>query len=306
MLHACADDVARRVLRFVFNAAAAGESYRNARPTGRSRGARGHFVEIDLDARARFETSAPVTPTPITARRVHSGAHERSPGASHFDRAALLEHRRRNRVEEARLTRAEQLAVAPAFFGVRQVELLARARDPDVKQAPLFLEQRRIVVRLGEREQSVLETSDEDHGELEAFGVVQRHQGHSVGIGAEGVAVGDEAGSLEKMIEWTKADLAQFVGHGFGGTGDQLADVVQPLGRLGAFGTQIVPVTNGFDDLAQQFVDRRLRRVLAQRGDEADEFTERDARRRAKRRDDRRIVCRFEQRDAGVARPFGE
>ena len=43
--------------------------------------------------------------------------------------------------------RRHELAVAPALLGVREVQLPLGARDADVEEPPLLLEQRGIVVR---------------------------------------------------------------------------------------------------------------------------------------------------------------
>ena len=59
--------------------------------------------------------------------------------------------------EKARRLRRHELAVAPALLGVREVQLPLGARDADVEQPALLLEQGGIVVRLREREQAVLE-----------------------------------------------------------------------------------------------------------------------------------------------------
>ena len=93
---------------------------------------------------------------------------------------------------------------------------------------------------------------------------MQRHQRHRVGVGAERVDVGDERRALEEMVERTQADFAQLVGDRLRGAGDQLAHVVETLRRFGTFGAQIVAVANRIDELAQQFVDRRFLRALAQ------------------------------------------
>jgi hypothetical protein len=84
---------------------------------------------------------------------------------------------------------------------VEQIELLLRARDPDVEQPPLLLELRRVVVGAGEREEAVLEAGDEHHGELEPLGVVHRHERDRVGVGVERVDAGDERRALEEVVE---------------------------------------------------------------------------------------------------------
>ena len=57
---------------------------------------------------------------------------------------------------------------------------VARARDADIAQSALFFEFDLVAHRPEVREDAFLQPGQEDHRELQAFGVVQRHQGHGV------------------------------------------------------------------------------------------------------------------------------
>src|SRR5689334_17509444 len=161
MLHARADLEHRGILRFLL---------RRERPSrvafhGRARPARRGRRTIReklLDVlTAALATSKPggTVPAAIPATIVvAAGAHDRSPRAAHLDRLPLLDHRIRNFIEEAGLPRRCELAVSPPLLGVREIELRLGARDPDVEQPALLLEERRIVVRFCERKKAILES----------------------------------------------------------------------------------------------------------------------------------------------------
>ena len=75
-------------------------------------------------------------------------------------------------------------AVQRAGAGVRQEQLLARACDAHVDQAPLLLDVTRLD-RARVRKHPVLHADHEDHLVLEALRVVQRHQLHDPLVVAE-------------------------------------------------------------------------------------------------------------------------
>jgi hypothetical protein len=56
---------------------------------------------------------------------------------------------------------------------MREIELASRSGDADIEEPALFLEQLRVVVRLGERKESVLQAGDEHDRKLEPLRVVQ-------------------------------------------------------------------------------------------------------------------------------------
>ena len=116
---------------------------------------------------------------------------------------------------------------------MREVELPLGARDADVEEPALLLEQRGIVVRLREREQTVLETADEHDRELQSLGVVQRHERHGVGVGIERVELGDQRGALQEVVERREPDLPFLVGDGLGGARRSARARCRSVGRSG-------------------------------------------------------------------------
>ena len=124
------------------------------------------------------------------------------------------------------------------------IQLPLGARDADIEQASLLLEEWRIVVRLRERKESILESCDEHDGILEPLRVVQRHQRDGIGVGRSVVRAGDEHRALEKMIERTQADFAQFVDDLLGGAGHQLATLSRRSADSGPLRAKIVAVAN--------------------------------------------------------------
>ena len=79
----------------------------------------------------------------------------------------------------------------------------------------------------------------------------------------------DEHRALQEVIERREPDLPFLVGDRLGGARDQLAHVVEAVRRLGSLGAQILGVADRVDDLAEQLVDRRLARRLAEPRDRA-------------------------------------
>ena len=72
------------------------------------------------------------------------------------------------------------------------------------------------------REHALLRPDQEHDGELEALGRVERHQHDPRVVVVELVGVGDERDLLEELVD--RGELA--------GRADQLAQVLQPAGRL--------------------------------------------------------------------------
>ena len=184
---------------------------------------------------------------------------------------------------------------------MREIELSLGACDADVEEPALFLEQSGIVVRLRQREEPVLEATDEHDRELEPLRVVQRHERHRIRVGAELVELGDEHGALEEVVERRESHLPFLVGDRLRRTGDQLSHVLEAIRRLGSLGTQIFGVANGVDELTEKLVDRRLARRLAEARDQSGELEERTARRRTQRGDEIRADGRREHRHACTA-----
>ena len=185
---------------------------------------------------------------------------------------------------------------------MREEQLPLGARDAHVEQASLLLEQRRVIERLGQREQPVLEPRDEHDGKLEPLGVVQRHQRDRVGVGAQHVELRHEHRLLEEVIERRQSHLALFVGHEFRRAGDQLAHVVQPVRRLRALGAKIFVVAEGIDHLAKQFVHGGLARRLTKGADHRGELGQRGAGGRADRAEQLGARRGRQHGDPGVAR----
>src|SRR4030095_2374294 len=100
-------------------------------------------------------------------------------------RAYFFDELRRHFLDEARRHAVAVDAVQAALLGIREIELLHRARDTDVAEPALFFDAVDIVERALMREQAVFHAREEHHGELEAFRAVQAHHLHAVfpGIG---------------------------------------------------------------------------------------------------------------------------
>ena len=94
--------------------------------------------------------------------------------------------------------RARAERVAPARVG--QVEVAHRARDADVGEPALLLDVA-LVDRARVREDAVLAADDEDDRELEALGVVQRHQRHEALVVADRVGVGEQRDLLQELAD---------------------------------------------------------------------------------------------------------
>src|SRR5918998_83920 len=127
------------------------------------------------------------TPSPATrgARKVRNGA-----------RLVLVGDLR----EEARWHPVLALAPAGAQLGVRERERLPRPRDTYVSQPPLLFEVV-LVERTGVREGPFFHPDDEDVGELEPLGVVERHQRHPAALRGQGVLVRIQGLLLQKALE---------------------------------------------------------------------------------------------------------
>ena len=115
---------------------------------------------------------------------------------------------------------------------------------------------------------------------------MQRHERDRVGVGVERVDVGDERGTLQKVIEGAKANLSQLIGDLLGGAGDELLYVVETVGGFGSFGLQVVFVFDCVDNFTQQLVDGRLLRRRSQSLDERKKLCERRTCRRTKTREE--------------------
>src|SRR5258708_4616145 len=82
----------------------------------------------------------------------------------------------RDLLDETRHDAVARLAVQHAAAGVRDVEALARARDRHVHEAALFLDAAVLEHAVLVGEESLLQPRDEDRGELEPLGGVDRHE----------------------------------------------------------------------------------------------------------------------------------
>ena len=112
----------------------------------------------------------------------------------------------RELVEEAARGVVAGRAPRGADEGPGDVEPLLGAGDADVGEAALLLELGLVAQRALVGEDAVLEAGEEDDGELQALGGVQRHQGHHAGVVAvrcvgDLVGVGDEGDPLEEVAE---------------------------------------------------------------------------------------------------------
>ena len=86
---------------------------------------------------------------------------------------------RRHLVDEPRRLARLVLAEHAPPRGSGQHELCARARHPDVAQAPLFLELLLVVARSRMGEQAFFEAREDDDRKLEPLRAVERHQPHA-------------------------------------------------------------------------------------------------------------------------------
>ena len=241
---------------------------------------------------------ARVAPLAPAAERLH----ERASGAADLDRLELLEHRLRNGLEKARCLGRQELTVAPAFLGVREEQLPLRARDTDVKETSLLLQHGRIIERLGERKQSVLEAGDEHHRKLEPLRVVECHHRHRLGVGTKLVELRDEHRLLEKVVERGEPDLALLIGDQLRRAGDEFLHVLDAVRAFGSLGPQVFVVANALDDFPQQLVDARLARRVAKPRQQRRKFAEGGARGRTNARDQVGANGRRQHGHAGLAR----
>ena len=185
---------------------------------------------------------------------------------------------------------------------MREEQLAFRARDPDVEETPFFLEHGRILERLRERKESVLQARDEDDGELEPLGIVQRHHGDGIRIGAKLVELRHEHGLLEKMVERRESDLAFLIRHQLGRARDQFLHVLEAIRAFGSFRLEVLVVPRAFDHFAQQLVDPRLACRFAKARNQRGELRQRPASGWPDRREQVRAHGGGEHWHAGFAR----
>ena len=153
---------------------------------------------------------------------------------------------------------AERAAAA----GVGQREVAHRAGQPDVGEPPLLL-QPALVERARVREDAVLHPDHEHDRELEALGVVQRHQRHEALVVAQRVDVGDQRDLLQELAD--RALLGQRVV--LARDPHELLEVLQPPLRLDRpLGLERVEVAGLAQQLVQQVADRRLGLASARAG----------------------------------------
>ncbi len=88
----------------------------------------------------------------------------------------LMHQLRRQVLEESRRRVVAALAHEGAPEGAHEVEAVLGTRDADVGEAALLLHLRRVVEAADVGQQAFLHADDEDDGELEALGGVQRDQ----------------------------------------------------------------------------------------------------------------------------------
>ena len=132
-------------------------------------------------------------PRPPRRRRGRSGsrrARARRWSVSSFGISSMNRERTPKRVGAER--------VAAARGGEREVA--HRAGDADVREPPLLLHAA-LVDRARVREHAVLHPDDEDDRELEALGVVERHQRHEALVVADAVGVGEQRDLLQELLD---------------------------------------------------------------------------------------------------------
>ena len=91
-----------------------------------------------------------------------------------------------------------------AYFGVGQVQLLARTRDADIREPALFLEAA-IVDRTLVREQAILHADEKHHRKLQSLRRMQGHQLHAVFAEAGLTLAGFERGVREERVDRVEA-----------------------------------------------------------------------------------------------------
>ncbi len=145
--------------------------------------------------RAGDGRGVPNRPAPLTgALNDDCGASTRrqsmsSCGISRRNRDSGIEHR---------------LAPRRAHLGAAQVQPLARPGDADVGQPPFLGQLGGVAERPHVREHAVLPAGDEDDGELQALGGVQRHHRHDArAVLGQFVGVGHQRHPLQELGEHT-------------------------------------------------------------------------------------------------------
>src|SRR5262249_46809405 len=129
-------------------------------------------------------------------------------------------------------------------------QALLGAGHADVAEAALFFEQIGFIDRAAVREQAVLQAGEKYQRELEALGIVQRHQ-RDRRLFVVGVSVGDERGVIEEV-----ADRFAALG-GFGGGVEQFIQILDArfgFGRLFGLQHPLVAgaIKNELDELGQR------------------------------------------------------
>ncbi len=107
------------------------------------------------------------------------------------------------------------------------VEPFAGAGDADVGEASLLLQLGRVAERAQVGEHAVLEPGEEDDGELQPLGGVQRHQrDHAVALVGDRVGVGDERDLLEERLEGAARQVGLLAAALLVGDGGRVDDVL--------------------------------------------------------------------------------
>ena len=106
----------------------------------------------------------------------------------------ILDQLARDLAQEARRQRIALGAVQTPALGVREIQLRHRPGHADVAQPALLLEALGVLGRHAVREQTLLDTGDENQRKLQPLGGVQRHQLYTVlvlvGLGIAGLERG--------------------------------------------------------------------------------------------------------------------
>ena len=146
--------------------------------------------------------------------------------------------------------------VEPPPPRVAQIKVLLGACQADVTKPPFFLD-----IIFGDRaavwEQPFLAPGEEDHGEFEPFGVVQRHQ-RDFGVLIHLVDLRVQSGFVEELLPGFPAATL------LAGNGDQFLNVEDAAAAfLGALFSQVLHVPAGFEDLLERHVQRGIDHVTA-------------------------------------------
>ena len=93
---------------------------------------------------------------------------------------------------------ARRLGAGP---GPGQIELVLGPGESNVAEPALFLEPTRLFLRAGEREETVLQSGQDDHRPLQALGGMQRHEGDALLLAQHLIGRREQCGLRQKPLQ---------------------------------------------------------------------------------------------------------